>query len=101
MQIILATRVANLRTWAEMNDRADIEPRSVAAAVRERRLQLRLTQEEVADLAGVSARFVHTVEAAKPSLRLDALLQVLDVLGLGLALVPKPGLHAAPPSGDR
>jgi HTH-type transcriptional regulator / antitoxin HipB len=83
-----------------MNDRAGSEGQEVAAALRARRRSLGLTQEDVADLAGVSARFVHTVEAGKSSLRLDALLRVLEVLGLGLALVPAPGLHVEPPAED-
>jgi HTH-type transcriptional regulator / antitoxin HipB len=80
-----------------MNDRADYSS-TVPGEVRARRRELGLTQQEVADLAGVSTRFVHTVETGKPSLRLDRLLQVLDVLGLGLELVPRPGLH---PSAGR
>lgn len=64
-----------------------LSPPSVTAladAVRTRRRQLGLRQDEVADLAGVSERFVHTVEAGKPSLQLDKLLAVLGALGLRL-----------------
>lgn len=64
------------------------------------RRALGLTQQQVADLAGVSVRFVHTVEVGKPSLRLDRLLQVLEVLGLGLQVADRPGLHASA-SSDR
>jgi y4mF family transcriptional regulator len=56
-------------------------------AVRRRRVALGLRQAELAELAGCSQRFVHTVEQGKPSLRLDKLLDVLEVLGLGLAVV--------------
>ncbi len=66
-----------------MNDRAST-PDRVAALVRARREGLGLTQAELAELAGCSTRFVHTVEAAKPSVRFDKLLDVLDVLGLHL-----------------
>jgi hypothetical protein len=38
----------------------------------------------LADLAGCSERFVHTVEHGKASLRLDKLLDVLEVLGFDL-----------------
>jgi len=55
--------------------------------VRARRRALHLKQEELAELAGCSTRFVHTVEAGKPSIRLDKLLDVLQVLGLRLAVV--------------
>lgn len=67
----------------------------MALTIRARRTRLGLTQQEVADLAGVSTRFVHTVEAAKPSLRLDRLLDVLEVLGLGLQLTPSAGFTAS------
>lgn len=55
-------------------------------AVRARRLGLGLRQEELAELAGCSTRFVHTVEAGKETVRLDKLLDVLDALGLGLVV---------------
>jgi len=69
-----------------MSDRASIGER-IGATVRARREELGLTQVELAELAGCSTRFVHTVEAAKPSLRLDKLADVLEVLGLDLVVV--------------
>ncbi len=66
-----------------MHDRADRVTR-LADAVRRRRVDLGLRQEEVADLADCSERFVHSVEAGKITIRLDKLLDVLDVLGLTL-----------------
>jgi y4mF family transcriptional regulator len=60
-------------------------------AVRARREQLGLRQEELAVLAGCSTRFVHAVEHAKASVQLDKLLAVLGVLGLGLAVRPGQG----------
>jgi HTH-type transcriptional regulator / antitoxin HipB len=59
----------------------------LSEAVRQRRRELGLRQAEVADLAGCSERFVHTLEHGKPSLRLDKILDVLEVLGMGLAVV--------------
>jgi HTH-type transcriptional regulator / antitoxin HipB len=56
--------------------------------LRERRRSLRLTQDELADLAGCSPRFVRALEVGKPSVRLDKVLDVLDVLGLDLQLTP-------------
>lgn len=49
-----------------------------------RREELGLRQEELAELADCSVRFVHTIEAGKTTLRLDKLLDVLTVLGLRL-----------------
>ena len=68
-----------------MHDRADAA--TWGAQVRSRRRDLGLTQLEVAELAGVAARTVHAVEAGKATLRLDALLAVLDAVGLRLDLV--------------
>ena len=59
--------------------------------VRRRRRELGLRQAELAELAGCSQRFVHTIEGGKTSLRLDKVLDVLEVLGLGLVLVPGRG----------
>lgn len=70
---------------------ADPRISALAQAVRVRREELGLRQAELADLAGCSQRFVHTVEHGKASLRLDKVLDVLKVLGLGLAVVPGRG----------
>lgn len=64
-------------------------------AVRRRRHELGLRQTELADLAGCSQRFVHTVEHGKRSLRLDKVLDLLEVLGLALLVVPGRGRIAA------
>lgn len=72
---------------------------ALAQAVRVRREELGLRQAEVADLAGCSQRFVHTVEHGKASLRLDKVLDVLEVLGLALAVTPGRGeIRFAPES---
>jgi y4mF family transcriptional regulator len=71
-----------------MHDRAS-SAAVLGQEIRRRRLELGLHQDELAALAGVSTRFVHTLEQGKPTLRLD---KVLDVLGqLGLDLVVEPG----------
>ena len=61
---------------------------ALAAAVRRRRQELGLHQVDLAELAQCSTRFVHTIEAGKPTVRLDKLLAVLHVLGLHLQLAP-------------
>lgn len=61
----------------------------VAKEVRARRTDLRLTQRDLADLAGVSERFVRFVEQGKPSIQLDSLTAVLETLGLELRLAPR------------
>jgi y4mF family transcriptional regulator len=72
----------------------------LARAVRARREALGLRQSEVADLAGCSERFVHTLEHAKPSLRLDKVLDVLEVLGLDLLVAPGRGRVEGAPPGE-
>ncbi|UZX05033.1 helix-turn-helix transcriptional regulator [Arthrobacter sp. CDRTa11] len=72
------------------------EPISVllAAEVRTRRGRLGLTQQDLADMAGVSERFVRFVEQGKPSIQLDSLTAVLETLGLELRLAGKLGKAA-------
>ena len=65
---------------------------SLAGAAKGRRQQLGLNQGELAELAQCSTRFVHTLEAGKPTLRLDKLMAVLRVLGLRLRLELGQGL---------
>ncbi|HAM43564.1 MAG TPA: transcriptional regulator [Propionibacteriaceae bacterium] len=57
---------------------------SLAELSRQRRKALRLTQAQLAELAGVSERYVRLVEAGKVSVRLDKLQALLEVLGLRL-----------------
>jgi y4mF family transcriptional regulator len=61
----------------------------VAAEVRARRAALRLTQQDLADMAGVSERFVRFVEQGKPSVQLDSLTALLEILGLELQLATR------------
>lgn len=56
----------------------------LAALVSARRDELSLRQVELAELAGVGARFVNDLEAGKATVRLDKVLAVLGVLGLHL-----------------
>jgi HTH-type transcriptional regulator / antitoxin HipB len=74
-----------------MHDRASEAP-AWAEEIRHRRLELGLRQDELAALAGVSTRFVHTLEQGKPTLQLDKVLAVLGQLGLDLVLDPGTGV---------
>jgi len=67
----------------------DDRTKRIGQQVRERRKSLRLTQDELADLAGCSVRFVRVLEEGKPGVRLDKVLDVINVLGLELALEPR------------
>jgi HTH-type transcriptional regulator/antitoxin HipB len=70
------------RDVCNMHDRTS----ALATAVRRRRKTLDLTQVELGELAECSTRFVHQVENGKPTVRLDKLLDVLQVLGLELQI---------------
>lgn len=61
----------------------------LAAEVRSRRTGMRLTQQDLADMAGVSERFVRFVEQGKPSVQLDSLTALLETLGLELQLATR------------
>jgi len=75
--------------------------RALGEGVRARREALGLRQSELADLAGCSARFVHTLETGKGTVRLDKVLDVLEVLGLSLKLTSGTGrIRARSESGD-
>ncbi len=76
---------------AARSEADDTRLKRLAAEVRARRKTLGLTQTELAELAGTSARFVHTLENAKGTVRLDKVLDVLSVIGLEL--------HVDVPSG--
>lgn len=66
----------------------------LGAEVRARRASLKLTQHDLAQLAGVSERFVRFVEQGKSSVQLDSLVAVLETLGLELKITTRPGSAA-------
>ena len=78
------------KSRAQLHERAD-QRGPLAAVVFGRREALDLRQEELADLAGCSPRFVHDLEAGKPTAQLDKVLDVLDALGLHLKVVEGAG----------
>lgn len=65
----------------------------------ERRLDLRLTQRDLADLAGVSVSSVRGLESGRFAPRTDVLLQIADALGLRLVVGSAPQVRAAEGSG--
>ena len=77
----------------DQSNGSDVE--RLGLALRRRRRQLGIKQVDLAELAGCSTRFVHTVEAGKATVRLDKLLDLLAVLGLGFQLRPGPRLSVA------
>ncbi len=61
-------------------------PAALGAAVNAARKNLGLTQPQLALAAGVGVRFIVELEAGKPTIRLDALLKVINALGGALAV---------------
>lgn len=59
-------------------------PGEIGAALRAKRKEYQLRQEEAAEFAQVSERFVREMEKGKATLRLDKLMDVLAVVGLEL-----------------
>lgn len=62
------------------------EAARLGATLRARRRALGMTQEELAELARTTQRFVSTLENGKPTVRLDRVIEVADALGLRLAV---------------
>ena len=71
-------------------------PGELAAEARARRGSLRLSQRELAELAGVSERFVRFVEQGKRTVQLDSLLALLDTLGWNSGSRPGPAPQPGP-----
>ncbi|MBK8010795.1 MAG: helix-turn-helix transcriptional regulator [Deltaproteobacteria bacterium] len=72
-------------------------PETLGEIVRAKRKAARLTQAQAAGLAGVGNRFFSELERGKRSLELGLVLQVLERLGLELAVAPRgPNLFALP-----
>lgn len=61
----------------------------IAAFIKERRKQLKLTQPELAERAGVGLRFVRELEQGKQTVQLDKVNQVLALFGSELGVIPK------------
>lgn len=62
--------------------------RDLGAAIRRQRKVLRLTQQQLGELAGCGVAFLYLLETGKPTVRMDKVLDVLMVLGLQLRLEP-------------
>lgn len=62
---------------------------TIAKFIKEKRKQLKLTQPELAERAGVGLRFVRELEQGKQTVQLDKVNQVLALFGSELGVVPK------------
>jgi y4mF family transcriptional regulator len=68
---------------------ATILSASIGAYVRDRRIAHKMTQRQLAELAGVGVRFLSELERDKATLRMDAVNAVLAVFGKRLGVVDR------------
>lgn len=61
----------------------------ISEQVRRERKRLGLTQQQLADLAGVSIGFLQALESAKPTLHFEKVIRVVETVGLELELKPR------------
>ena len=64
-------------------------PHALANTVRRRRLDLGLSQSNLADRVGVSRKWIIDVERGKSTVALSHLLRLLDALELDLSVAPR------------
>lgn len=62
---------------------------SLSLFIKEKRNQLKLTQPELAERAGVGLRFIREMETGKQTLRLDKVNQVLALFESEMGVVEK------------
>ena len=62
---------------------------NISVFIKERRKQLKITQTELAERAGVGLRFVRELEQGKPSVQMDKVNQVLELFGSELGVIQK------------
>jgi y4mF family transcriptional regulator len=60
---------------------------SISDFIKEKRKQLKLTQPDLAERAGVGLRFVRELEQGKQTVRLDKVNQVLALFGSKLGVI--------------
>lgn len=61
-------------------------PKQLAAAIRARRKQLKVTQKDLAMTCGTGLRFIIDLEKGKPTCQIGKTLQVVHALGLKLVI---------------
>jgi y4mF family transcriptional regulator len=61
----------------------------ISTFIKNRRKQLKLTQPELAERAGVGLRFVRELEKGKESVRVDKVNQVLALFGSEIGVIRK------------
>ncbi|MFT6182187.1 MAG: y4mF family transcriptional regulator [Akkermansiaceae bacterium] len=65
-----------------------MKPLEIGEIIRQSRKQLKLTQTDLALVAGTATRFISDLENGKPSCHLGKTLSVLSALGIKINLTP-------------
>ena len=78
--------MAGPRRTRPLRDGAMPELARIAEAFADRRVALRLTQQTLADLAGVSRYSVQSLEQGTGSTKINSVLEIADVLGLRIGV---------------
>lgn len=76
---------------SDYNIRMDESLRVIGEQIKKTRKELRLSQIQLAELAGISYRPIYLIEDGK-SIRLETLIQICEVLSLKVTLAPKGGM---------
>lgn len=67
---------------------SDKQISSIAAFVKAKRKELKLTQQDLSQKAGVGIRFIRELEGGKETLKMDKINQVLMLFGHVLGPIP-------------
>ncbi len=82
---VMSARFAIIFPYGKMKRQITSE-QDLGASIRRRRNELELTQGELADVSGVTLRFVSELERGKRTAQFDGIRRVLAALGLNLFL---------------
>lgn len=63
---------------------AGMDKKELGNSIRERRKFLKITQEDLADISGISERTLRSIEKGEANPELDSLLKICEVLGLSI-----------------
>jgi len=63
-----------------------MDVKEIGSTVRERRKFLKITQEDLGDIAGISERTLRDIEKGLANPELESLMKLCDVLGLELTI---------------
>ncbi len=59
---------------------------AISHAIRNRRRLLKLNQDDLAELAGISQRYLYSIETGQANPSLETLIKIIDVLGLRIEI---------------